>query len=139
MVIPSHILEDLADELANATGASVVYSSQAVMCLRGGNSAPYTDVLKKTREKFGDILKEYNIVWLADNVGVEELMPVLAFYGDYIISILLARQFGGATTSSRCLLMYNRDYMSNHYGYKGGAVPEMIDIVSFVELKYSSY
>lgn len=139
MVIPSHVLEDLADELAKATGASVGYSSQAVMCLRGGNSAPYTDVLKRTREKFGDILKEYNIVWLADRSRFEELKPIIAFYGDYIISILLARQFGGATTSVCGWLMYNRDYKSNHYGYKGDEAPEMMDVVSFVEQKYNSY
>lgn len=178
--IPDQILQELADELVKVTGAKVSYKSRVVMCIKGGNHDLPFDVLSQAKDKFGDILKDYSILWIADaqeeanyaamnaenslnanlneggydeNQGViadnqadnhdentsekapdkDKMKCVILLDGPTILTILLARRFGGAASGSSLWLVYNCSYSQSHYGYKGDCIPCSSEIISYME------
>ena len=76
--IPDQILQELADELVKVTGAKVSYKSRVVMCIKGGNHLLPFDVLSQAKDKFGDILKDYSILWIADAQETDDQTDVNA-------------------------------------------------------------
>lgn len=178
--IPDQILQELADELVKVTGAKVSYKSRVVMCIKGGNHLLPFDVLSQAKDKFGDILKDYSILWIADaqetddqtdvnagntlavhldEVGHDEIQGeiankqsnalgdntsantqdedkpkcVILLDGPAILTILLARRFGGAASGNSLWLVYNCSYSQSHYGYKGDCIPCSSEIISYME------
>ena len=146
--IPDQVLTELGDELAKQTGAQVAYKSRAVMCIKGGNNEFPFDVLQKTKDKFGDLLQDYSILWMAgdadENVhGTEEHSTdkprcVILLNGPSILTIWWTRCFGGATGGSSLWLVYNHPYAQSHYGYKGEEIPHSGEIISFIEQLYDN-
>ena len=141
--IPDQILQELGDVLTSTTGAEVFYKSRAIMCIKGGNHKLPFDVLLNAKDKFGDILKDYNILWIDDktseNDGNDEKKCVIVFNGDHILTIWLTRRFGGATGGSNLWLVYNHPYYKSHYGYKGDHRPSASEIISFVEQEFDNF
>lgn len=167
--IPDHVLQELADDLVKITGAQVAYKSRVVMCIKGGDHQLPFDVLREAKNKFGDILKDYSILWMADNPTLdrsdsntdnvvnqaETLVDVDAIHagheshdkpqcvilldGPSILTIWLTRRFGGATGGSNLWLVYNHSYVQSHYGYKGDKLPDSGEIISFLEQLFNCH
>lgn len=140
--IPDHVLQELADDLVKVTGAQVVYKSRVVMCIKGGNHDLPFDVLHDAKDKFGDIFKDYSILWIAEpeeNVKDKQTdlsdkpKCVILLDGPSIMTIWLTRRFGGATGGSSLWLVYNHSYADTHYGYKGDKLPDSGEIISYME------
>lgn len=146
--IPDQVLAELGDELAKQTGAKVVYQSRAVMYIKGGDNELPFDVLQKTKDKFGDLLKDYSILWMtgtaheiapeAEEDLTEKPKCVIVLNGPSILTIWLTRRFGGATGGSSLWLVYDHPYVQSHYGYKGEEIPHSGEIISFIEQLYDN-
>ncbi len=137
IVIPDQILKELGDELSHVTGADVIYASQKIMCIQGGDKTLPFEVLQKAKDMFGDILKDYNILWMS-NASPEKAVSnpkecAIVFNGEHIMTIWLVRYFGGVTSGHNLWLVYNHSYIGTHYGYKGENLPDARSIISFVE------
>lgn len=146
--IPDQVLTELGDELAKQTGAKVIYQSRAVMYIKGGDNELPFDVLQKTKDKFGDLLKDYSILWMtgsSDEIApeteehsTEKPKCVIVLNGPSILTIWLTRRFGGATGGSSLWLVYDHSYAQSHYGYKGEEIPHSGEIISYIEQLYNN-
>lgn len=141
--IPDQILHELGDVLTSTIDAEVIYKSRAIMCIKGGNHKLPFEVLQNAKDKFGDVLKDYNILWIdgetSDNDESDEKKCVIVFNGDHILTIWLTRRFGGVTGGSNLWLVYNHPYYKSHYGYKGDHRPSASEIISFVEQEFDNF